>query len=76
MIDQSQLTNEWIKQKNDAYKTDPLLIEKVIRALLLLEGLVKQGLPFIFKVERLLCFTSTHQDVCLSILISYFLIKK
>ena len=49
MIDQSQITNEWIKQKNDAYKTDPLLIEKVIRALLLLEGLVKQGLPFIFK---------------------------
>jgi predicted nucleotidyltransferase component of viral defense system len=30
-------------------KADKILIEKVIRALLLLEGLVESGLPFIFK---------------------------
>lgn len=49
MINQKQLTWNWVQQVAKKHKTDPLLIEKVIRALLLLEGLVKQRLPFVFK---------------------------
>jgi len=49
MIDQTQFTNKWIQQVAKKHKADPLLIEKVIRALLLLEGLVKQKLPLVFK---------------------------
>ncbi len=50
MINRSQITLGWIEnasKKNQ--KTDKILIEKVIRALLLLEGLAKQDLPFVFK---------------------------
>lgn len=50
MIDREKLTIDWInkvsKENRDA---DKILVEKVIRALLLLEGLVKQQLSFIFK---------------------------
>src|SRR5699024_10355017 len=49
MIDQTQFTNKWIQQVAKKHKADPLLIEKVIRALLLLEGLVKRKLPLVFK---------------------------
>ena len=49
MIDQSRITREWIDDIAGIYKADPILTEKVIRALLLLEGLVKQDLPFVFK---------------------------
>ena len=49
MIDQSRITREWIDDVAGMHKADPLLTEKVIRALLLLEGLVKQDLPFVFK---------------------------
>lgn len=48
MIDQSQLTTTWIQQIAKEHKTDPLLIEKSGRALLLLEGLAKQNLPLVF----------------------------
>lgn len=50
MISKQSLTTEWLKQvsaKNR--KADPLLVEKVIRALLLLEGLVKSDIKFVFK---------------------------
>lgn len=50
MINQTEITSEWIEnvsKKNR--KADKILIEKVIRALLLLEGLVKQDLSFVFK---------------------------
>jgi hypothetical protein len=50
MIDTEKLTIDWInkvsKENRDA---DKILVEKVIRALLLLEGLVKQKLSFVFK---------------------------
>ena len=49
MINTKELTGEWILQTAKQFKTDPLLTEKVIHALLLLEGLVKQNLPFVFK---------------------------
>lgn len=63
MIDQDKLTERWVQQAAKAHKTDPVLIEKVIRALLLLEGLVKQGLPFVFKggTALMLHFDSTRR---------------
>src|SRR4051812_21421256 len=50
MISKETLTPEWIDKVSKANRNaDKILIEKVIRALLLLEGLSKSGLPFIFK---------------------------
>lgn len=50
MIAKDSLQPEWIHQVSaENRKADKILIEKVIRALLLLEGLVESGLPFIFK---------------------------
>jgi predicted nucleotidyltransferase component of viral defense system len=50
MIAKESLQPEWIHQVSaENRKADKILIEKVIRALLLLEGLVESGLPFIFK---------------------------
>jgi len=50
MIDREKLIIDWInkvsKENRDA---DKILVEKVIRAFLLLEGLVKQKLSFFFK---------------------------
>lgn len=50
MISKESLTLEWLAEvsaKNR--KADKILVEKVIRALLLLEGLVKSDLKFVFK---------------------------
>lgn len=50
MISKESLTIEWIDHvRKDFGISDRLLIEKAIRALLLLEGLVQSGLPFVFK---------------------------
>src|SRR5208282_4995115 len=50
MISKDTLQPEWInKVSAENRKADKILIEKVIRALLLLEGLAQSGLPFIFK---------------------------
>ncbi len=50
MIAKDSLHPEWIQKVSaENRKADKILIEKVIRALLLLEGLVESGLPFIFK---------------------------
>lgn len=49
MIDQSKITDEWVGQIAREYKADPQLIETVIRAFLLVEGLARQELPFVFK---------------------------
>jgi predicted nucleotidyltransferase component of viral defense system len=49
MINQDQLTEDWVQKVAKDHSADPLLVEKVIRALLLLEGLVKQKLDFVFK---------------------------
>ena len=50
MISKAALTAGWIENvsKNNR-NADRQLVEKVIRALLLLEGLSISGLPFIFK---------------------------
>lgn len=50
MIDKEKITIDWItKVSKENRKADKILIEKVIRALLLLEGLAKQKVPFVFK---------------------------
>ena len=50
MIDLGVLNIDWINEasaKNN--KADKILVEKVVRALLLLEGLSESGMKFIFK---------------------------
>ncbi|MFA6404192.1 MAG: nucleotidyl transferase AbiEii/AbiGii toxin family protein [Salinivirgaceae bacterium] len=50
MIDKEKLTIDWInKVSKEKRNADKILVEKAIRALLLLEGLVKQNLSFVFK---------------------------
>ena len=50
MIDLDRLNQEWIETvSKDNRKADKILIEKVIRAFLLLEGLAKSDIPFVFK---------------------------
>lgn len=64
MINQQEITQEWLERVSRAnQKADKILIEKVIRALLLLEGLVKQKLPFVFKggTALMLHFDSTKR---------------
>ncbi|MDR0294823.1 MAG: nucleotidyl transferase AbiEii/AbiGii toxin family protein [Prevotellaceae bacterium] len=50
MINQKDITVEWLIQVSKKYRNiDKILVEKVIRALLLLEGLAKQNIDFVFK---------------------------
>ena len=50
MINQKKISIDWInKVSKENRNVDKILVEKVIRALLLLEGLVKEKLPFVFK---------------------------
>ena len=50
MIQQETLTQQWIDKISKTNRNaDKILVEKVIRALLLLEGLANSALPFIFK---------------------------
>ena len=50
MISEKSLTTEWLETvSNRNNKTDKILIEKVIRALLLLEGLAESKIGFVFK---------------------------
>ena len=50
MINQKEISIDWInKVSKENRNADKILVEKVIRALLLLEGLVKENLSFVFK---------------------------
>lgn len=49
MILPESLHNEWINSNREKFHADPIIIEKVIRALVLLETLQTVGLNFIFK---------------------------
>lgn len=50
MIHKDSLTLDWIAKVSAANrKADKIPVEKVIRALVLLEGLAKQNLDFVFK---------------------------
>ena len=64
MINQNEITFEWLVQISKRYRnTDKSLVEKLIRALLLLEGLAKQNLNFVFKggTALMLHFNSTKR---------------
>ncbi len=50
MINQKELSGEWLDHVSKRHRNaDKILVEKVVRALLLLEGLAKQNLSFVFK---------------------------
>jgi hypothetical protein len=49
MITQKRISKEWIDAVAKSNKADKTLVEKIIRALLLLEGLSESGLNYIFK---------------------------
>ncbi len=49
MISEECLTIEWIKEASAQNNSDKILVEKAIRALKLLEGLVEEKLEFVFK---------------------------
>jgi len=49
MITQKSITKEWIEHVSKIQKADKILVEKVIRALMLLEGLANTDLNFVFK---------------------------
>lgn len=49
MIHDDSLKEKWITDVAKQHKSDPILIEKVVRALSLLEHLQNSGLEFIFK---------------------------
>jgi predicted nucleotidyltransferase component of viral defense system len=64
MIDRAKITQGWIDKVSKANRNaDKILVEKVIRALLLVEGLVKQELSFVFKggTALMLLFNSTKR---------------
>ncbi|HUN16104.1 MAG TPA: nucleotidyl transferase AbiEii/AbiGii toxin family protein [Saprospiraceae bacterium] len=64
MIDLNKISIEWLSHVSKKHRnTDKILTEKVIRALLLLEGLAKQKLPFVFKggTALMLHFNSTKR---------------
>lgn len=49
MIHPLSVSKDWIQSKAKENKTDPILVQKVIRALMLLEGLSESQIQFIFK---------------------------
>ncbi len=49
MISTNSLSTEWVFSKIKEFKGDPIIVEKVIRALILLESLRIENLEFIFK---------------------------
>ena len=64
MINQKEITSKWINKISRANKNaDKILVEKVIRAMLLLEGLAKQKIEFIFRggTALMLHFNSTKR---------------
>ncbi len=64
MINLNQISREWLNQVSRQHRNaDKILVEKVIRALLLLEGLTKQKLHFILKggTALMLHFNSTKR---------------
>ena len=64
MINLNEISSEWLNQMSKQHRNaDKILSEKVIRALLLLEGLAKQKLSFVFKggTALMLHFNSTKR---------------
>jgi len=64
MINQKEITIEWLVQVSKKHRNvDKILVEKAVRALLLLEGLAKQNFDFVFKggTALMLHFNSTKR---------------
>jgi predicted nucleotidyltransferase component of viral defense system len=64
MIDREKLTPEWVNEVSKKNKNaDKVLVDRVIHALLLVEGLAKQNLDFVFKggTSLMLLFGSTKR---------------
>lgn len=64
MINRNELSTDWLTQVSKKHRNaDKILVEKAIRALLLLEGLAKQNLTFVFKggTALMLHFNSSHR---------------
>lgn len=64
MINKNEISAEWLSKASKQHRNaDKILVEKVIRALLLLEGLTKQDLQFVFKggTALMLHFNSTKR---------------
>jgi predicted nucleotidyltransferase component of viral defense system len=63
MIKQESTSKEWIDQISKSQKADKILVEKVVRALILLEGLVESGLDFTFRggTALMLMLSSTRR---------------
>jgi len=64
MINQKGITVEWLSEVSKKHRNvDKILTEKTIRALLLLEGLAKQNIDFVFKggTALMLHFNSTKR---------------
>lgn len=64
MINLNEISSEWLNHvSRQHHNADKILAEKVIRSLLLLEGLVKQKLSFVFKggTALMLHFNSTKR---------------
>lgn len=64
MINKNEISIEWLNHVSKQHRNaDKILVEKVIRALLLLEGLAKQNLSFVFKggTALMLHFNSTKR---------------
>ena len=63
MITQYSFTADWINQISRKYKADKILVEKSIKALLLLEGLAESTLRFVFRggTSLMLLFNEPHR---------------
>jgi hypothetical protein len=64
MINKKEISVDWLERASKNHRNaDKILAEKVIRALLLLEGLIIQGIPFVFKggTALMLHFSSTRR---------------
>jgi len=82
MINISEIDGDWLSQVSKRHgNADKILVEKVIRAFLLLEGLAKQQIPFVFKggTSLMLHFESIKRlsiDVDIILPISYINLDK
>jgi predicted nucleotidyltransferase component of viral defense system len=77
MINKESLTIEWLKGTSAKFRnTDIILVEKTVRALYLLEGLVESGLEFVFKGGTALMLMQGENPKRLSIDIDIILPKR
>ena len=77
MINKESLTIDWLKKTSAKFRnTDIILVEKTVRALYLLEGLVESSLEFVFKGGTALMLMQGENPKRLSIDIDIILPKR